>query len=197
MNKKGGAGIVILIVVIIIVLVMSIGAYLFFNRDVSSKDSLQDSLGRLKQALEEQTEEENSPTSLEECPQITDSYDRDSCYFNFLAKKEQVSSLEQCDKITVNTAWKTTCYNKFAKISGDKTICADIEPDLIQDKCYFDVACEIGDISICEMFEEDKGTTYSSTVLCYKCVAIKNNDESICEKIHDNGVKEDCLNNFR
>ena len=42
-----------------------------------------------------------------------------------------------------------------------------------------------------DMFEQEN-PTHSSTVLCYKCVAKKLNDEIICERIKDNYVKSDC-----
>lgn len=104
------------------------------------------------------------------------------------------TSLTDCQGLT-GTGLEV-CYKEVAKVTGDKTICARISTDWEQNNCYFGVACETGDISICEDFENELGPTYSTTALCYKCVAIKNQDELVCDKIRDTPVQEACYNSF-
>ena len=89
------------------------------------------------------------------------------------------------------------CHRDVAKLQKDKSICTDIQTDFVKDLCYHDVACETGDISICEMFENELTPTHSNTVLCYKCAAIANNDDSLCELVRDIGVREDCYSSFK
>jgi len=106
-------------------------------------------------------------------------------------EREEPTSLSDCQSIT-DQYQKDSCYREIANLKEDKTICADIQTDFVQSLCYSDVACETGDVSICEMFEKELSPTHADTVLCYKCVAIKNNDISLCEKIKDNYFKSNC-----
>tara|TARA_Y100000310_G_scaffold220343_1_gene221852 strand:- start:684 stop:1799 length:1116 start_codon:yes stop_codon:yes gene_type:complete len=112
-------------------------------------------------------ETQKEPTSLSDCQSITDQYQKDSC------------------------------YRKIAKLKEDKSICADIQTDFVQSLCYSDVACETGDVSICEMFENELSPTHADTTTCYECVAVKNNDGSLCAKVRDNYIRERCYSKFQ
>lgn len=146
--------------------------------------------GRVCEDPNEKPEQE--ATSKEDCEIISDTQTRDVCYYNVFVKQEKVESLEDCNKMAVKKFLKEACYAKVAELKGDKTICPEIQTESTKSVCYSDVACVTGDISICEMFETEKSPTNAATVLCYKCVAKKLDDESVCEKIKDNYVRSDC-----
>ena len=181
MNKKATTKVFFLtalvIVVILSIIIFSI-SYFTTDKAGSNKD----------QALISG----NLYNSLSDCSKITNIQERDYCYYNFFVLKEQVTSLEDCKKITsnsANSARRDSCYGKLAELREDKSICDNYESSYFKPLCLSAVACKTGDVSTCQMFEKYSGSTSSDTVLCYKCVAIKNNDGSLCSKIMDNGVR--------
>ncbi len=99
-------------------------------------------------------------------------------------------SIDDCEELEGYT--KEYCYKRVAEFTLDKSVCELIENNDGRISCYTDMVCETGDISICEMLEEELGETYYSVSSCYYCVAVVNNDISVCEKIWKTNIEEEC-----
>ncbi|MCK4647493.1 hypothetical protein KAT24_01020 [Candidatus Pacearchaeota archaeon] len=92
-------------------------------------------------------------------------------------------------------------------------ICGELIDNDAKDECYFNIAIEIKDDSLCERIIESIPKNICHAVvldnadlceeitdsvgkdICYGTYAIKNEDSSICEKIIDDAKKEICYTN--
>lgn len=107
-----------------------------------------------------------------------------TCYYDFDSKGDWVRSCQDEEEIGIEKPE----YNSVKD-------CENLQ-DPSRSICYGDVACKTGNISICEMFEEEKGYSYSSTSSCYSCVAVTNGDGTLCSKVFDNYLRSKCYENF-
>ena len=164
MNKKASAVLWIVLGILIFLLIVGLGVYFLFSE-----------MGLIGREPGELPGESIFESQQEEQPVNTmPTYD----------------SVDDCENLEGYS--KESCYRKVAELTLDKSICELVEDYYGRISCYTDVVCETGDISICEMLEEELGRSYSSTSICYYCVALVNNDVTVCEKIWDNIVEEEC-----
>ncbi len=108
-----------------------------------------------------------------------------TCYYDFDSKGD----------------WVRSCQDEEEEINIEKPEYNSIEEcenlqDTSRSICYYEVACKTGDVSICEMFEEEKGYSHASTTTCYSCVAVTNEDGALCNKVFDNYLRSKCYENF-
>jgi len=138
--------------------------------------------------------EEFKPTSREDCG---DKPPYKKFSFGQLTPEEE----REYDQLMKDTRKWNDCIYEVGKATNDKGVCMELignsDPkfcytDTYCNLCISDVACDTGDITICDGFKEVQGPRNAGTVLCYKCVAIFSKDLSICAVIQDTGVKSDC-----
>ena len=111
-------------------------------------------------------------------------------------KQEQVKEVDEgYTYLAEGENWRRFYFSPIAKKLGDKNICKNIvDTDFMHDKCLYDVDCEIGDVGICEYFDE-KTDSYDNADMnwCFMCVARKNKDASLYERVTEHReLKADC-----
>lgn len=121
------------------------------------------------------------------CNKILYSEFKDRCYGN-VARVRGDSSI--CDKIPTQSI-KDECYDNVAMVTKDSSICDKIQAQHLKDRCYKEInKSEINNIeqglSNCDEFHPDLRDE------CYNYVAIVTGEPSICDKIQNKTVKDEC-----
>jgi len=85
------------------------------------------------------------------CDKINNQPERNSCYLNIAIKKNDQSLCEKMDETEIVEEWKQdTQIICMATVSGDKSLCEKINRESEKEDCYFGVAVEKKDDSLCE-----------------------------------------------
>lgn len=96
------------------------------------------------------------------------------CYIDYGVKTD---NMFYCEIIDVGDSI-FNCYDKFARIKRDPSICENIKTTATYNKgwCYSNMAQFLNDISLCEKAEKTKP-------FCYYYFAVKNKDTGLCNNI--------------
>jgi|SRR3989344_1132417 len=126
------------------------------------------------------------PTNLQDCLQISNIAERDSCY---IKAPNYSNDVLICDAIT-SAPLKKGCYVDTARKTKDISMCSHIEDYITRDySCYGEIAALTKNASICELINDS--TRVNS---CYSGIAVWNTDLSFCEKITSgDSQKEGCI----
>ena len=156
------------------------------------------------------------PLTVEVCDSLSSNSDKDDCYSKVVGQTKDISI---CEKISDHMDRKVICYKNLALSKNDSEICQKIDYNYFKEWCttdstkdfsicrslkngtlYWDEAklndCKdmclgavTSDVNYCEKINEESVKPY-----CYKDVAVKKNDLSICDKIesNDNSNKDEC-----
>jgi len=170
-----------IIIGVLLVLIVVVGAFLLFilfqkpaNGDVTSDNST---------IIDDDVSDISNDTND---TMICD----DPCkYINVL----ESGNSSGCDEIMTNDL-KQDCYEYFANISF--SACTALEDKKKKEKCITHFAIDAGDVSICELLEDDVTTCKEKVFSCANsadkdlCYAIRDNDPSNC------GQSDLCLLNY-
>jgi len=169
----------VLIITVLIVIIIGIGAVIYPSLKAPAKTGGESSAGEGIQY-----------TSVDDCNNITDAAQKNSCFVEVAKLKKDVSI---CNFVQTG---KEDCYIEIAKLKKSKETCYLIQITYIKNECLSEVACVTGDLSLCELFESEFGSASLTTVYCYDCVAKQSNTPSLCEKIVNTTVKTACRQYF-
>lgn len=105
------------------------------------------------------------------------------CYEGVAIKLEKP---ELCKNVDA-TNNQRNCYTQIAIAKGDKTLCEDVKE--LPDECYIDFAQHSGNPKDCEGVMQDS----DSQDQCYSYFGNTKKDESYCNKILAQSIKDDCI----
>ena len=134
---------------------------------------------------------------------------RDICYFVFAYEK---SDSKTCEKITVGE-FKGNCYSALVTKTGNTSLCESAPVDA-RERCYTEVAGSMRDASVCEKIKTPDARdnclmNYASragdSAACNRISNVRTRDNcyinqsyqdpSLCSKISDAAIKQECLRN--
>lgn len=172
---------------IILVVIGLIAGIAFFFYNLFAIDSIDDLPGGNGISVQQ---------TLEECEIIEEDIQREGCYHQILGLDKEAEKLSDCDVFVINQQWKGTCTKVVAVKENNYDYCDLIQPDATRATCVFDIACNTGDVNQCEAYDNDPDEYASTKALCWKCVAITNNNPSLCERSKDLTVRDNCYDYF-
>lgn len=96
------------------------------------------------------------------------------CYIDYALKTDNMS---YCEIIDIGDS-VFNCYDKFARVKKDPSICENIKTTETYNKgwCYSNMAQFLDDITLCEKSQKTKP-------FCYYYFAVKNKEVELCNKI--------------
>lgn len=150
------------------------------------------------------------PTSPQDCNAWSSPFNKNSCLMNLAERKKDITICDQMPGEDVN---KQDCYTALAQSTGEYYICEKITNQEYKTRCAFEVAFLKGE---CEKSEnpdycyltssediriyarDDKCSRLSKRTvlqnLCEELRAGSINIHSLCEKIKDKDIFDECLN---
>lgn len=120
---------------------------------------------------------------------ICDYIDTDFKYECYSGVGIAVGDISICNKLQTQLS-KEVCYKGVARTTSDVSKCKLIERDTTEDQCYLGISYASLDIGLCENIKGKSGTFYAE---CIKNIAINNEDETICEDITWDKIKDECF----
>ena len=123
--------------------------------------------------------------NLELCEKIRgEIYNKRSCYTAISIK---TGNLDGCDKVNDETD-RYSCYVPVAEKNKDLSICENLQTKDYSQYCYFQLATEaIFNENLClKVSDENKN-------LCYLKIAGYKQDDSLCEFVKDELMKQGCI----
>lgn len=123
-------------------------------------------------------------------------------FFVFLALLFYINFEKKADKACEAAINKNVCYHELAQEKSDASLCKRIEfPDSANTKdsrracligVYFKIALERKDPNVCEEIEYYGISPYEERDRCFKEVAWKTYNKSICKSIKTEFIKNSC-----
>ncbi|MCU0653519.1 MAG: hypothetical protein MUD10_04635 [Candidatus Pacebacteria bacterium] len=126
------------------------------------------------------------------CDKITTQKSKCSCYGKKAFALKDPSLCEQCNDDEIFTSDYADCYYQIARENQDPSICGMVQRPEGKCMCYENVAEDLKDPSLCEQCRDCadcKATNYEE---CLSDVAQVKRDQSICGAIQDQNTKDDC-----
>ncbi|MBS1266277.1 MAG: hypothetical protein MAG795_00244 [Candidatus Woesearchaeota archaeon] len=120
---------------------------------------------------------------------ICDYIDTDFKYECYSTVGIEVGDISICNKLQTQLS-KEVCYKGVARTTSDFSKCKLIERDTTEDQCYLGISYTSLNIELCENIKGKSGTFYAE---CIKNIAINNEDETICEDIAWDKIKDECF----
>jgi len=156
------------------------------------------------------------PLTAEVCDSLSNDSYKNDCYSMVVRQTKDIS---MCERNSNDMGRKVTCYKNLALAKNDSEICQKIDYNYFKEWCmadstkdfsicrslkdgtlYWDEAklddwkniclgAVTGDVNYCEKINEE-----SVKPSCYKDIAVKRNDLSICDKIEsdNNSNRDEC-----
>ena len=126
------------------------------------------------------------------CEMITQTSSRYDCYIGVAVNNADVDG---CAKITNDIGRKNTCLAAIGAKTLNPEICNDITTSQLYLKCHSDIASANASAELCgnltvEKFPTDK---YKSMDICLEQYSIKTEDDSACDSISSDELKETCI----
>lgn len=128
--------------------------------------------------------------SVEQCAEFAPPVG-DECVYNIANTSQNEKFCEAINDKEI----KKRCYESFvyqSAVNGDDSgLCASLTAADFRVQCYEEFFWRLGDTKNCSSFSGDLKIRCVDIV--YKNISFQKGDQSICEKISDSGLKDDCL----
>ena len=118
----------------------------------------------------------------------TDKYWTDICYKKVAEAKKDPSL---CAKLPSGTN-KDDCYNNIALSASKPELCKDINKESLMLECIYTIALERENPQICAVYMPSY-EYFLNKAICYKKIAVKTKDISICDHITVDIIKNNCI----
>ena len=129
------------------------------------------------------TEEVMEEKPRENCAELINVYDRDSCY---LRESRDTETSDPCRLIDKDST-KSECLESIAIHQNDPSVCQHHRTTTYQNSCYKNVAIQLTNFEYCSLIDEA-----GLKADCQEKIAIERGDETLCDQITIQRYKESC-----